>query len=478
MTRLIKKWKELSAPVKSAIAFTFSSLIIRGIAFITTPIFTRLMDQNQYGILSTYNSWNTILEVFSLLGLTSAGVYNTGLNDYRDNRDKFISTILILCNTSTIIVFAIICIAKSFLGQDFILPMNMLVLMFVQFLFQPTQIFWITREKYEFRYKLATIVSVASTLISQIIAVIFVYLGDESAAADNKVLGNTIGVLLFCIPIYIRLLYKGKTLIDGRMWKQILVFALPLIPHYLAQHVMAGADRIMIADYYSNSGAAIYSVISAISLIATVVWSAINASLVPITFESLNGRNFVKIKQTTFYLILAYGLMCFLVTLIAPEVLYLLAPEDYAEGIYAAPPITTVAFLNAYYNLYATIEFYHKKSKNIAVATIISCILNIILNRILIPSMGYVGAAYTTLISNIVLVVLHYCFYRRCQPEKVYDDKKLLIVSVVMIALCELCSLLYINNYIRYGFAIAVFFVAVIKRKRIKEILMSVKKQN
>ena len=90
------KWKAMPEPAKAAVAFTFSSLTLKGIAFLTTPIFTRMMSSAQYGIISKYNSWNLILEVFALLGLTSAGVFNSGLNDYRDSRDQYISSVFII----------------------------------------------------------------------------------------------------------------------------------------------------------------------------------------------------------------------------------------------------------------------------------------------------------------------------------------------------------------------------------------------
>lgn len=475
ISKLIKKWNELGAPVKSAIAFTFSSLLIRGIAFLTTPIFTRIMDSTQYGIISKYNSWNTILEVFALLGLTSAGVFNTGLNDYKEKRDKFISTMLILCNISTLVVYIAVILIQIIIGREIILPYTLINIMFVQFVFQPAQIFWITRERYEYRYKIATIVSVFSTILSQLFAIWFIKCRYFESDSISKIMGTAIGSLTFCIPIYIMLMKKGKTFIDKQIWKQVLIFAIPLIPHYLAQHVMASADRIMISDMYSSSAAAIYSVVSAISLIATVIWSAINASLVPYTYESLNKNEYTGIKKISLGLLIAYAVLCLGVSLIAPEVLFILAPKEYYSGIYAVPPIAAVAFFNALYNLYATIEFYHKKSKGIAIATIISCIINIFLNAIFIPRFGFVAAAYTTLVSNIVLVLMHYLFYRNCQNDRVYNDRFIVIITIITIVFCELCNVLYINVFIRYSCIVFILIITLIKYKDILKMINSLK---
>ena len=88
---------------KSSIVFALSSFILKGISFITTPIFTRIMDSSCYGIIATYNSWLSIIEVFAILGLTSAGVFNVGLNEYKEQRSRYISSVLSLCNIMTIV---------------------------------------------------------------------------------------------------------------------------------------------------------------------------------------------------------------------------------------------------------------------------------------------------------------------------------------------------------------------------------------
>ena len=470
------KWKAMPEPAKAAVAFTFSSLTLKGIAFLTTPIFTRMMSSAQYGIISKYNSWNLILEVFALLGLTSAGVFNSGLNDYRDSRDQYISSVLSLCNISTIVVFAIVFLLKIPFGSGFILDNSLLLIMFVHFIFAPAQVFWITRQRYEYKYKLATFVSIMSAAISQLTAVMMVLHSESETAAFAKLLGTMVGGLVFSIPIYFMLHIKGKRIFNLAQWKEILIFALPLIPHYLAQHVMSGADRIMIADISSSSAAAIYSVVLTISLIATVIWSAINASLTPYVYEKLNQQEYASINNLVTTLVAVYGIMCVGVTLVAPEVMTILAPSEYKIGIYAVPPVAAVAFLNALYNIYAIIEFYHKKSKGIAVATMVSCIVNIVLNALLIPLFGFIAAAYTTLISNVVLILMHNRNYRKCQKPQIYNDKFILMLSAFIIGACEICTLLYLNTFVRYIFILLICVLAVLRRHYLIALYKSMKK--
>ena len=60
------------------------------------------------------------------------------------------------------------------------------------------------------------------------------------------------------------------------------------------------------------------------------------------------------------------------------------------------------------YTFPSNYQFYIRKTKFIAMATILSGLVNIAINAILIPKMGVYGAAIATLIAYIVLFLVHY----------------------------------------------------------------------
>ena len=146
MNKILAKWRNMSAPAKASIAFVFSSFILKGINFLTTPLFTRLMDTTEYGVLSTYNSWISIIDVFACLGLTSVGVINVGLNENRGTKERkmYLSSMTGLCNIVTTVVFILIFCIQKYLGSPIKISNTLLVVMFLHLLFNPAQVFWIT----------------------------------------------------------------------------------------------------------------------------------------------------------------------------------------------------------------------------------------------------------------------------------------------------------------------------------------------
>ena len=217
--------------------------------------------------------------------------------------------------------------------------------------------------------------------------------------------------------------------------------------------------------------------VSHISAIATILWSAVNASLVPFTFEKVETGNTKSINRIVIPIIGAYGVICVSVTLIAPEVLMILAPKDYYEGVYAVPPIAATAFSAALYNIYANIEFYYKKTWWIALSTIISALINVGLNFIFIPQYGYSAAAYTTLVSHLALAFMHYLGCKYICKSTVYNTRAVFVISLITVVFCILCSFLYINCFLRYGVVIGAIIVLLHNRTKLATLYRELKQR-
>lgn len=103
---LLNKYENLSAPVKASIWFTICNVVQKGIALISTPIFTRIMTTQQYGVYTIYQSWYQVLTIFATLNL-SAGVFNNGLTKYPDKKNRLVSSLQGLSTTVTFLLFLI-----------------------------------------------------------------------------------------------------------------------------------------------------------------------------------------------------------------------------------------------------------------------------------------------------------------------------------------------------------------------------------
>ncbi|WP_041434586.1 lipopolysaccharide biosynthesis protein [Thermotoga petrophila] len=83
-----------SITIKSGLWYLMTNFILRGISFITIPIFTRLLDPRDYGMVSVYNALVNIFSITTGLGLlASIGV---GIRDFSHKKQEFLSSVLFL----------------------------------------------------------------------------------------------------------------------------------------------------------------------------------------------------------------------------------------------------------------------------------------------------------------------------------------------------------------------------------------------
>lgn len=474
--KMIHTFRSLSAPKKSAIAFMLSSFIHQGISFLVTPLFSRLLSTADFGLVTTYNSWTEMLAPLATLSLYS-GFFNVGLLDYEDSRDPFVSATMGLASVSTLIVMTAVIIIQLLWPNLVGIPVLMLLLMTLHFLFTPATRFWSARERFEFRYKRLFFVTVATSLLTPVFGLVAVFLADSDLGTARLVGTNVAGIAVG-VFFYITLTKKGKKFYDKKIWVSGLQFCIPLIPHYLAMHILSASDRVMINNMTGSANAGIYGMAYTASMVVTVAWSAIHGSLTPYVLGKLKERKFQDIEKTSMQCIMLFSGLCIFVCMVAPEVIYVLGGEKYAESVDLLPPLFAAILFMEMYNLFSIVEFYHKKTKMVMLATVLAAVLNLILNAIAIPRFGYQVAAYTTLICYIMYCFFHYMNMRKIEPEKIYDWKKIVIFSVVYVVICLSCVFLYDYPILRYALIVAVAVIAVLMRKRIMAMWSKMKRKS
>lgn len=454
----------LSLPAKAAIAFTIASFLEKGISFFTTPIFTRILDPSEYGLISVYGSWLGIITVLATLNLTH-GTLNSAMIHIK-NRNEYLSSTLILSNVATIILFFIYLLFKDPLDNIIQLPFNLIVLIFILCLFNPALNFWMSRNRYEYKYKMPLLLMVCNSVLSPIISIILVSIATENEGII-KIWSSAIISLLFSFFFYFIILRKGKVLVNKEYWSFALKLAIPLVPHYLSLIILSSIDKIMISNIVGMDSAGYYSVAYTLGATVSIAWGSINSSLIPWQYEKFKENKIEGINNIVSNLILAFGIFCVTVMLFAPELLMILAPSEYMEAVYVIPPVIAGVFFTSLYSIFANIEFYYKKTNYTMLASIFSAIFNIVLNFLFIPKYGYIAAAYTTLITYILNSIFHYFFMRRVERRKIYDMRKITLYSFLVITSSVLVIPLYNYIYIRYSIVICVIAILIYFRKKV-----------
>jgi O-antigen/teichoic acid export membrane protein len=254
-------------------------------------------------------------------------------------------------------------------------------------------------------------------------------------------------------------------------WKYALFFNLPLIPHYLSQVLLNQADRIMISKLINNSAVALYSLAYTIGMLASIITQSINNAYIPWMYRALKDSNIKEINKNNQILlgVVACVIMC--VFFCAPELILVLGGDKYVESTVVVYPVACSVYFVFVYTLFANIELYYEKRKYVAIGTMYSAVLNIILNWFLIKQFGYVTAAYTTLFCYICYGVFHMFIANKILKMKKItvslDFYPALIIGGLLVGM-SLISQIFINYLaIRIGLFIIIIVVIFTFRKKI-----------
>ena len=476
--KIIEKYKAIPLGVKVSVALVVCSLFQKGIQMITTPIFTRLLTTEEYGQISVYSSWLSIISIFATLHLVGGG-FNNGMLKYPNDRDGFIASMQGLSTTLTLLCFLVYFIATNFWNNIFGLSTLVMVVMFSEILFQPALGFWSARQRYEYKYISLVVVTLLFSILNPIIGVIAVT--NSEARGTARIISSSSVQAFAGLVFYIYNFYKNRQYFNKEYWKFALLFNIPLVPHYLSQIVLSQSDRIMIENMCGRSYVGLYSVAYAIGMVMLIILSAINASLIPWTFESMKVKNYKAIGRMGTNLTILMAIVSLIPTMLAPEVIRLLATPEYLNGMWVVAPVAIGVYFWFIYGLFGNIEFYFEKSKYVMYGSVIAAVSNIILNYIFIKLFGYIAAGYTTMACYLLLAFTHYIFMKKiCFKENVdyhiYSLKELFYVSALLIVLTACFMSLYDFFIIRYFLIIIMLSIIFIKRKYIISILKGLKK--
>ena len=420
LKKLINKYNSIPVQVKASFWFLICAFMQRGISFITTPIFTRLLNTTEYGQFNIFNSWLGILTVIVSLNL-SAGVYARGVVKFGDDRKVFTSSMQGLSLTLVLVWTVIYFAFHSFWNDVFSLTTFQMICMFVMIVSVNIFGFWSMSQRVDFKYRSLLIVTLAMSVAKPILGIILVKSVADKVTA--RIFGLAVIEALVCIVLFTLQAVRGKKFFVAFYWKHALKFNIPLIPHYLSMTVLNSADRIMIGKMVNESSAGIYGLAYSISQIMTLFNTALFQTVEPWLYKKINDKEIKDISKVAYSAFIGIAAVNLLLIALAPEAVKIFAPPEYYDAIWVIPPVAMSVYFMFSYTFFAVFEFYYEKTKLIAVATSVGAILNIVLNYIFIRIFGYYAAGYTTLVCYMVYAAFHMHFMRKICREQLNNEQ-------------------------------------------------------
>lgn len=454
--------------IKASFWYIVANFLGQGIVLLSNIIFTRIMNQNDYGLYSTYYSIVALLTPF--VGANLFVGLNNGYFDFKENRKDFRGAVFFL----SLIVF--IAFSGVFLLlQKFLLPIFNINIPFIIGIFTLIHAysFFIVNyfnnyENMENHYKVKSLLMFFPNFLQVGLSIILILLISKNGYYE-RIIGSVSGVFICALIPAIVMLFNTKKLINKEYYKYALKLSVPSVLSSIAYMIMQQSDHVMITAFVGAEMTAVYSLVYIIGNVMYAFLQATGGAFQSWIFRALDSQNVEKTVLVQkwylfFFMVIAYGLL-----MISPEIIRILSPENYWDFRYI-PPFVAGSSLLVINAMYANVAEFYKKQSKISVCVFAAAIINIILNIVFIKLIGAIAAAYTSLFAYICLVL----FMRRlvCRLNKsVFSDKLFLIYFGMIIIACALfifVSPFILFRYITFIVLLALFMIYfIIKREEV-----------
>ena len=438
--------KKLKLFLENFLFYGGISMLQKALPFVTLPIITKLLpDSKNYGISDMFNLIISFGSAIAILGM-----YDAIFREYFEKKEdvEYKKTV-----TST--------------GLGIVL-ISSLILSIIIFLFNNKLSFYLFSDE---KYKKLIILSAIGIFISSLNTIvitptrmknqrkIFFFTGiigfivtyyflkrnfTYEALVYGTVVMNSLSLILFYILNKKEFSLKK---FDKKIAKELLKIGIPLVPTFLIYWIFNSMDRVMINKMLGTRELGIYSVGAKVSSVSQLIYTAFAGGWSYFAFSTMKDKEQVKINSKVFEYL---GIISFMVFIIAQP---FISPvfDIFFKGTYTrGKEVFSFLFLSPLIlMLFQTVgnqAVVIKKSYLSTMALLLGAVLNIFLNYILIKSHGIEGAAFSTLNSYFISVILMCVICYKLELFKI--SKKFLIISGLLI-IGIYCNF-FLKEYIYY----------------------------
>lgn len=430
--------------LKAGLGYTIGNILVKGINFLTLPLFSRLLTTTEFGVYNVFLSYDAILSV--LVGFAMATSVKSAHYEFKKT-DEYVSSISLIYILNAFVYLVIILGGGQRLSS--LMGLNELVLLLlVPFSFGGAIIqLYNERISLDYEYKKYLIVALINSVGNVIISLLLIITVFRNQRDIGRIVGTGVTVFSIAVVLLLKIYVKAPPKFNVRFWKFGLLYSLPIVPHGISQVLLAQCDRIMISRMVSDSAAGIYSLAGNLKLVLTVVSTSIGVSWSTLFFSKMDKGESEDIQKNASLLVRAFLIFTVGLMALSPEIIYALGGKEYELGKYVAVPMIMDAFILFLYNIIVPSEYYTKKTKYIMMGTLVATAVNLITNYIFIKRYGFAAAAYTTLFSYICYLVLHIVISKWLVKFEVIKWKWI-IAAAAIVAITGAFDLVFVENMI------------------------------
>lgn len=389
---------------RSAGIYTIANGINSAIPFFLLPILTRYLSPKDYGIISMFSILVYFLKPF--IGINSDAAFKRQWFEQKDIDIKsYASNCFIIFISSSIIVSIFFLLLSNQISRITAFPAEyfwvILIYALGNYITNFILVVWQVKNK---PIKFSTF-KVLLTLINTSLSIWFVV--GLNLGWEGRIFAGLISIILFSILATI-LIIKNDLLqlsINIDYIGRALKYGLPLLPHTLSTIIITLTDRIFITNMVDISTTGIYVIGYKIGSIISILSLSFDSAFGPWIYEKLKNpseqtkRSIIKFSYWYFVAII---LLALFLGFLSPYFLSFYIGSEFKGSSIFVIWISLGYSFNGMYLVVSKYIFYSYKTYILSWISILTAVLNVILNYFFVSAHGGLGAAYATTLTYLI----------------------------------------------------------------------------
>jgi len=438
--------------------YGLGTIVPRLLNYLLVPLYTRLFLGDEYGIITELYAYIAFFFVLLLYGMETSFFRHA---EKSDNPKKVFSTALLSVFITSLIFVSLVIIFIDPVSSLIQYKDHQYLIMYSALIigidaFTAIQFAYLRQQNKSLQFSLIRIITVSVNVGLNLYFIWFcesLYKSNPDSQflifynPDIRIayvfISNLIASLLAVLLLSPQL-FKNRIVLDTKLLKQMLIYAFPLLIVGLAGMINEVSDKIIFkylaqvpddivdADKYIMGQLGIYGANYKLAVLMTLFIQMFRYAAEPFFFSQAKEPNAKHVYADVMKYFVIFGLLIFLgVTLYIDIFKYFIGPEFW-EGLYIVPIVLLAnLFLGIFFNLSVWYKL-NDITKYGAIIALVGSAITIIMNLLLVPKFGYIGAAWGHFACYLTMIVISFFLGRKYFPVR-YDLKK--IFSYIALAL-------------------------------------------
>ena len=415
--------KDIIRLSKQTLVYGIGYVAARMINFLLMPFYSYHISPEEYGVVSLVYAFIAFLNIFYHYGLESAFIRyysKAGTSEGYDKKDVF-TTVYTSILLSSIAFSLMIWITAPTLSQLIlhsdtyvhIIRMTAGILFLDAMYLIPLHYMRINNKAIIFT--LITLINVFINVGLNVYLIRFRGMGIDAVFISNFIASAFSFLVL--LPVVFKNI-NGK--VSSGLWKKMILFGLPFVPSGLSSMIIELSDRFMLQWYEGFEAVGLYSAGHKLGIFMMLIVMAFRFAWQPFFLQKHDDptapRLFSKIMTWFVFLMTIVFLLVsfFIKEIVAFEIFGRhIIEQSYWPGIVVVPLILAAYLFNGIYINFHPAIFYTGKTWVISIVVAIAASINVLLNLLLIPKIGMIGAGISSLSAYVFMAVCTYFIVRK-----------------------------------------------------------------